>query len=204
MVRTIVFDVDDTLLQYTAGLRDFTNQYYGYNVQGLPEHYSLENWIPGTEYERRSIMQNFNTSWQFGCLEALRGAVDVVNTIKEYNKTSNDPIEMVILTKSGRDIVSQALRKANLTHVFGMSFSEIIIINGDESKKYYIKKLKKYRNLILSVDDFVQNALDMESVGVPSVVMRSSTNIDVTERYNIDVCENWYDIYETHIKKHLK
>ncbi|AUS02647.1 HAD-like domain protein [Vibrio phage 2.275.O._10N.286.54.E11] len=200
-VRSMVFDVDDTMLGYTAGLRDFANQYYGHRIEGLPEHYSLEDWIPGSEYERRNILRAFNKSWQFGCLQPLPGACKYIMEIVEYNKTATDPIELVALTKCGKDPITQALRKANLTHVFGIIFSEVIIIDGDESKKHSIRKLKRHRDIVLSVDDYVQNAVDMDQLNVPTVILRSSTNVSVTSRYlYLPVAEDWEDLYKTHIQ----
>lgn len=199
--KTFVFDVDDTMLCYVGGLRDYTNRYYGFSIEGEPEHYSLDGWIPGNEILRRKILEQFNISWEFGCLAHLPGAVSGIEKIVEYNKTAKSPIGIIALTKCGRDPITVALRKANLMHVFGPVFDDIIIIDGDESKKHYIRDIKRYRDIVLSVDDYVANVIDMDHCNVPTVIFRSSSNIDVALRHpHLPVAEDWDDLYINHIK----
>ena len=199
-IKTFVFDVDDTLLQYTSGLRDYVNQYYGLDVQGLPEHYSLRDWIPREDFERKDMLKRFNKAWQFGCLPPLSGAVETINKILELNKNSQEPIELVALTKCGKDPITVALRKANLTHVFGVVFNEVIIIDGQESKKHYLKKLMRHREILLSVDDFVGNIVDMVDLGVPSVIISQPHNKDVAALYaDIPREDTWEDIFKRYI-----
>lgn len=200
-IPTIVFDADDTLLRYQEGFREYVNQYYGYEVTGLPSNYSLRDWIPAPEYMRKQMLERFNQSWQFGCLKPAPGAVDAIRKLMEYNQDAETPIELIVLSKCGNNNVTTPLRKANLTHVFGIVFNEVIIINGDESKKHYLKKLKRHRDILLSVDDFVGNILDMENINVPSVLIDQPHNRDVSiEHPHLKVSKNWDDIYGDYIK----
>lgn len=199
-IPAFVFDVDDTLLDFTGGFRDYVNEYYDYGLEGLPEKYSFEGWLPCSMAFKRRIMDKFNKSWQFGCLQPLTGAVHHIDLIINLNRQLKQPLQVILLTKCGRDPATIALRKANLTHVFGKIFDDIIVINYEESKKHSLKKLQRTHEILLCVDDYVQNCRDMESLDIPVVVMRNSTNVNVTPRYmGLRVAEDWDQLYEVYI-----
>ena len=203
--RAIVFDADDTILQYCDGLREYINQYYDYGLVGLPTNYDLTGWLPATEVSKNRILERFNSSWQFGILKPLEGAKEVLEALVKYNSTSNDPIDLVVLTKCGKDPITTALRKANLTNAFGIVFHEVIIIDGHEDKKFYLSKLQKRYNLILSVDDYIGNVKGMMKLSIPVVLMERPHNIELLKKQNnIPSRNSWTEIFKDFIKPHLK
>ena len=199
-IPSIVFDIDDTLLDYGSGIREYVNEHYGLNVTGYPQTYSLSEWLGVTDEKAYKIMRRFNKSWQFGCLQPIAGAAEVMQAIRNINVVREQHIELVALTKCGTDPTTVALRKANLMHAFGHIFSEVIIIDPDESKSYYIKKLKKYRDIKLHVDDFMGNAVDIDQCNVKSILFEREHNIEVQHKYKfIDVCKDWDTIFKKYI-----
>lgn len=200
-LKAIVLDVDDTLLDFTGGFRDYANEYYGFGMEGMPIKYSFEGWLPCDMGLKRQIMARFNTSWQFGCLEPLPGAWEALIALRFLNTTLEEPLKLILVSKCGRDSATKALRKANLTHVFGRMFDDIILIDYEESKSHILTKLKRNYNIVLSVDDYVLNCVDMVKLDIPTVVMRHSTNINITSRYpTIPVVKNWNHLFNQYIR----
>lgn len=194
--EAVVFDVDDTCLDFCRGFRDHANAFYGWELVGLPDKHSMEGWIPVEPEEKDEVMVRFNLTWEFGCLKPLPWAVHYLKHFCVYNELRKEKIKIILLSKCGSDDVTQALRRANLALVFGIKFDDIIMINYDESKKVVLRRLQSDLDIRLHVDDFVQNCRESIELGIPSVVMRHSTNVNVTPRYDLPVVDNWHELYD--------
>lgn len=194
-IEAVVFDIDDTMLDFSRGFRDYANHYHGLNLKGMPDKHSLASWFTDAPALRDVLLRRFNVTWQFGCLKALPGAVKYLQRFSRANKTLENPIKLILLSKCGSISATQALRKANLTNVFGMMFDDIIMIDHEMSKKHILQALQGTHEILLCVDDYVQNCREMVELGIPTVVMAHSTNANVHPRYDIPVAQDWQDLH---------
>lgn len=207
--QSVVFDCDDVLLDWIGGFCQYHNKYYGTEVNGEnATNYDLSEFL-GLErpvLEQRAY--DFNRSYEFGCLEPMRYAVDVIHYLRDYNQSQPEEkrIKIYILSKCGNDELVRKLRLANLQGVFGEDcFDEIILIEGHQSKQPYLQQIKDTTDLLLFVDDYVGNCNVGHSVGINSVVIQRNHNKHLKERNpHLHFCRDWMHLMSVHIARFIR
>jgi FMN phosphatase YigB (HAD superfamily) len=197
--RTIIFDVDDVLLDFISGFRDYVNNNYGYNIVGEPDKYSMDGWLPYAKDNKDRLITNFNKSWEFGCLSPLQDAQFVVKHFCLQNRKLPNPYRLVALTKCGSGETTTALRKANLHNVFGSVFDDVFTLEYTDSKADFVKDFKRSNDVCLTIDDDIKNCADMAFLGIFTVILNSSTNNGVNVHNTLPRAGNWLDLNHKHL-----
>ncbi|WNA16064.1 hypothetical protein XaC1_421 [Xanthomonas phage XaC1] len=173
----IIFDCDDILLDYMEGLKKFVEKHYDIYPAGYSTDYVLNEWLGVDEYTCQEIINHFNhNSYEFGLLKQLEDGLSTELLIL-YNHAKKHDTDLVVLTKSGKKGHGEVLRKVNLMNTFGDIFSEIIIIETNETKRASLLKLKSKYNVLCFVDDYVGNIDDGIKCGINSVLIERHHNV---------------------------
>ena len=205
----IALDADDTLVDWIGGFCNYHNKLYGTTVDGhKAPGYDLSAWLGINREVMQDRMNDFNHSWEFGCLEPMRYAVDVIHYLQDYNETANDEdrIHIIVLSKCGSDDVVRNLRLANLEGVFGANcFDEVTLIDPHMSKQPYLQAIQDEYNLLIFVDDYVGNCNEADAIGVKSVVIQRSHNKHLKERNpHLHFCRDWMHLLSVHIARFIR
>ncbi|CAM0043170.1 unknown function [Vibrio phage F86] len=152
---TIIFDVDGVLVDWASQLPLFCKR-CGIDPVLALKHFTAKEHVDVRDLfgvEQRSIafelLDRYNLE-HGKYMTAFPDAVDHIHKLaKEYN--------LIALTKFGDSTDHWLVRKYNLETFFPGMFSQLITINGNESKIGYVASLQAEHDVVAFVDDQLEN-----------------------------------------------
>lgn len=194
--KAVIFDVDDILLDYTLGIREFVREHYGRDIVGRNTEYNLCSWLQAADQtEMNSIIEHFNyNSVEFGELRPVDGY-----TVKamEMLKAKHTDCAFVVVTKSGNKGHGTVLRTLNLRYVFGKDmFDEIVIVEPYESKRKAYHELSAKYDVRLVLDDHLPNIDEAQRQSLPTVVLLRTHNVSEKDNPKYNFVTDWTEMHE--------
>lgn len=201
MIKLFVFDCDDILLDWCAGMREYLitkypsikfNTYY-------PVSYDLDGWIasdlipPASEF-----IDDFANSVYFEHLPAVDMAVECIQLLRSEANRVADDVEFCVLTKCGLGTNGLTLLKRvmNIENTFGKNiFDNIYVIETYQSKHSILEGLNQRYHILGVVDDNVHNNYISSCLNLPSYMLRRSHNMKASLPTDVVVCEDWEELY---------
>lgn len=152
---TIIFDVDGVLVDWASQLPLFCKR-CGIDPVLALKHFTAKEHVDVRDLfgvEQRSIAFDLLDRYNLEhgkYMTAFPDAVDHIHKLaKEYN--------LIALTKFGDSTDHWLVRKYNLETFFPGMFSQLITINGNESKIGYVAALQAEHDVVAFVDDQLEN-----------------------------------------------
>jgi hypothetical protein len=148
----------------------------GREIVGKPASWEMASWlgVDSTEESAKMIHDFNHGEWEFGCLPPTALAEKVLP------KLAKD-FEILAITCCSTDPATVALRKANLYHVFGPIFSDVVCQPLGTKKIENLLK-HKHRNVVAWVEDKPEAALHGHEMGYPSFLIHQDHNKDYREK----------------------
>jgi phosphoglycolate phosphatase-like HAD superfamily hydrolase len=162
-------------------------------IKGYPSGWLMGDWLGVPEAQVAELIKNFNKEWEFGCLPPLAGSVEVLRNLH------SNQFRFAAITCCDIDSTTKALRKANLYHVFGSIFSEVICLPLGHDKTPALE-LYDQENVVAWIEDKPEAAMAGKKLGFDTFLMRASHNRKY-ENENPDhfrYVNNWSEI-EDHL-----
>jgi hypothetical protein len=132
-MATILTDVDDTLVQWSAA---FTHWIRARGHQGsgkLLDHYCIPSWLGITAEEAQELVAAFQgDEGNFTTFKALHGAREGVERLVAAGH------RLVAITACGDDPVLRAWRTRNLQALFGPVFDDLVLVPLHGSKGHIL------------------------------------------------------------------
>lgn len=201
--KAIIFDVDDVLLDYTLGIREFVRKRTGRDIVGRNTKYDLREWLQvQSNKEMYAIINDFNFhSIEFGELPPVDNFT--VHAVRRLRQEFTD-CAFIIVTKSGNKGWGTAARTLNIRNCFGTDvFDDIIIIEPNESKRQtYINIAMEY-DVRMVIDDHIQNINEALKLGLPCITFGRTHNESYHDNPKYEFVHNWIDMY-TKLKRTLQ
>lgn len=166
----ILTDVDDVCLNWIAGFRMYASRVLGHKITGLPQSWDMSEWLGvATSDEATAMVNDFNHGkWEFGCLPPVADAE------KWLPRLAKDH-DIIAITCCSTDPATVALRRANLYHVFGDIFQDVICQPLGTNKTTNLLK-HGHRNVVAWVEDKAEAAMHGHKVGYRSFLMHQDHN----------------------------
>lgn len=170
----ILTDIDDCCLDWISGFRMYASRVLNRTIAESPSDWSMQSWLgfqgqPDAQAKVDSMVEDFNHgSWEFGCLPPVNKAEKFLPLLaKDFN--------IIAITCCSVDPATVALRKANLYHVFGPIFQEVICQPLGTKK---IDNLSKFRDrkVVAWVEDKAEAAVHGAQLGYPSFLVEQEHN----------------------------
>lgn len=192
--KLVILDCDDVLLDYIGGFKNFVLNHYNIETKGMPEDYTLYEWLGISQPLAISIMKHFNeNSYEFGLLKPLD--CDTVPLMNKLYQSHNNDTDFVVVTKCGSLGHSSVLRIVNLKYTFGDIFKNIIILETNESKKNTFKMFMNEYDDITVVDDYKPNIDTAHELGIKTFFMKREHNVKFMDNPKYNFVENWKELY---------
>ncbi len=192
MKPLILTDVDDVLLSWISGFRKYCSHVLGREIVGLPASWDMSEWLGVPKDGTASQMvDDFNHGkWEFGILPPVADANIFLPTLHKRG------FEVIAITCCSVDPATVALRKANLYHVFGDIFTDVICQPLGTKKHENLKRFTT-RNVVAWVEDKPSAALEGYDMGYPSYLIHQDHNKEHREKNKDDGLihvESWMEI----------
>lgn len=187
-IKTIIVDVDDTIVDYSTA---FFNFHGHYNIQqGYYKNYDeYLNMLAGREeydFERvQQMVEDFNISPEFANLKPRAYAREALHELKRRN------FNLHVITSCGDHSKTKQYREQNLETEFGNIFDDIIILPTMSSKTSYLKQYDSSTTLL--VEDNVKNYLAAQELGMFSILIDHKFTHVPDNTY---VHDDWREIFE--------
>jgi hypothetical protein len=110
-------------------------------------------------------------------------------------RSENENVAFIVVTKSGTFGHGEVLRKVNLINVFGDIFDDIIILENYQSKRSTYAKLKEQYDIVTVVDDHLANIDVAQTLGLDTVVLECSHNIESIDDPRYQFVQDWNQMY---------
>lgn len=187
--KAIVVDADDTILDFGSRVREFYNHHHGKQVIGKSLTWGLCDWLDIEEGKDREVLEAFMGSWQCGALDPLPGTTRVLPKLLQQG------YDIFVVTACGQDPQVHALRKANLYHVFGDIFEQIMFVDFEGSKVDCLDKISETHDIHAFVDDKYQNIKEAQDAGYyeACVMIKQPHNRQYREE-DVLCAHDWYEI----------
>lgn len=152
MIRTILLDCDDVLLNWIAGFRTYASKKLGWEIEGEPTNWDMGCWVGTPSEVATELIREFNDSKAFGQLYAVEGAQEVIAQMH-----ANPDVRLHVITSCSSDAETVQMRRANIEREFGVgTFDSIHCLDLGEPK---VKLLRAWAPGALWVEDNYKNAL---------------------------------------------
>jgi hypothetical protein len=186
-MTVILTDVDGVLLNWEYAFNTWM-KHHGYQLQ-KDSHLSYDMHLRyGLSREEKSkLVKHFNESAAIGFLPPLRDAVHYVQKLhREHGYVFH------VITSLSLDHNAQRLRTMNLQKLFGETvFERFVYLDTGADKD---EALAEYKGSgLLWVEDKTENAIVGKNLGLESVLIEHSHNMNVTD---VPLMKNWKDVYE--------
>jgi 5'(3')-deoxyribonucleotidase len=187
MNKILLTDIDDVVLDWTAGFKHFVELKLGRTITGKPTTPTMEEWLGLTYPEIRKLIDEFDRNNEdFGNLKSMRLSEIYLNKLK------NDGYDIVAITASSTKPESMKRRKDNLLKEIGDIFTYIHFVNRSEEKREYLKLYKP----TFFIEDKIANGLMAIEEGHKGIIMCQSTNGAHENCYkNLTWVNNWKEVY---------
>lgn len=170
----ILTDIDDCCLDWISGFRMYASRILQRPITGSPKDWSMQSWLGfrGEENAQEKVDQlvrDFNHgAWEFGCLPPVAKAEKFLPQLaKDY--------DLVAITCCSSEAATVALRHANLYHVFGPIFQEVICQPLNTKKIENLAKFKD-RRVVAWVEDKAEAAVHGAELGYPAFLVEQEHN----------------------------
>ena len=183
--KVILTDCDGVLLNWEYAFEIWMNE-KGYN-QVDTDMYDISQRYNISKYKGKELIKLFNESAAIGFLPPLRDAMHYVEKLhKEHGYV------LRVITSLSTDPYAGELRARNLKKLFGTAIDSIVCLDTGADKD---EALAKYADSgAWWIEDKVENAELGESIGLNSIIMEHSHNMN--HKTNIAIVKGWKDIYE--------
>jgi hypothetical protein len=184
--KVILVDCDGVLFDWAYSFRQWMNR-HGY-VEVCTDTYSIENRYEIERTEAKKLVRMFNESaW----IRKLPPYLDAIKYVKKLHEDHGYIFHAI--TSLSNDDYSQHLRTKNLIEMFGPTvFERYTYLDTGADKD---EALAKYAGTgCIWVEDKPENADVGLSVGLDSLLMHHSFNVDYTG--GARRVRNWKEIYE--------
>ena len=161
--KVLLTDVDEVLLQWCKGFSMFMLN-KGYKTkQKLPKYWDLKNWLDPnlTQEEIQKLINDFNSSAEFGKLKPYNGARETLEIIRSKGYA----IVAISSCSDSKEII--ALRECNLEAHYPNLIDVVICLPLDASKREILSQFSKS----VWIDDQPHNVLAGMQVGHDSYIM---------------------------------
>lgn len=138
MIKNIIVDVDEVLLDWLGGFSNYLKKNHGIITDGKPDDFCLNSWVGLPDSETKRLVDRFNSNDQgFAVLKPLG------NSEKYLPMLYNDGFKITALSacSNSRDTFNR--RQYNLLSIYGSIFEKIILVNRREEKYDYLKSTTK-------------------------------------------------------------
>ena len=194
MNEAAVMDVDQVLLDYASGLREFVNRRDGKAIQGHSLTWDVTEWLQlASSEEAQATINEFARTYEFNPLDAMPGADKVLHSLMR------EGYSLIALTACGTDPVIQNLRVGNLIHRFGEIFSEIHFVEYTDSKADKLLDIAERYDIVAFIDDKPENLEDaLQYTDIENCILmkaphnRNWRNSSNNAKY-VDFAFSWYD-----------
>lgn len=174
----VLVDVDDVLLHWTDGFRNYLKSKGIITTSKHPKEWDLTHWVGR---EALPFIEEFNHSEEFGKLEADLEAISSL----QYLHGRGFPIHAI--TSCTDDKAAAVRRMTNLECHFGSIFEEVICLPLRGSK---IDALRRYQRGSFWVEDKLENAIDGARVGHRALLIDKPHN-QGGDHPQVTRCEGW-------------
>ena len=183
--KVILTDCDGVLLNWEYAFEIWMNE-KGYS-QVDNDMYDIGQRYNIAKYKGKELIKLFNESAAIGFLPPLRDAMHYVEKLhKEHGYV------LRVITSLSTDPYAGELRARNLKKLFGTAIDSIVCLDTGADKD---EALAKYAGSgAWWVEDKIENAELGESIGLNSIIMEHSHNMN--HKTNIPIVKGWKDIYE--------
>jgi hypothetical protein len=191
--KVIALDIDGVVMDYCSGIMSWAAK-RGVRLGCLPNEvatFSMQSAFPEmSEPDIFAMIQEFNSTEEFGRLKPFQNAVETINSINRQYVG----VTFWAITSAGSDEFTKELRRRNLT---GLPFSEIHILPLGASKSEYLARLPAAS---IYVDDLKKHVDAAEALGHSGVLYRQSYN---TADDHDRVAADWIEV-GAHLRAHLE
>lgn len=164
---TIVFDVDGVLIQWTSQLPFFCAK-NGIDPAFVLKQYTNPTHITASELfgiHNHKIANDLLSRYNMEHGKYMTAFPDAVENVYKLAKDYN----LIALTKFGNTTDHYMIRKFNLETFFPRCFSELITIDGSESKIPYLYEIMGREYVVAFVDDQLENIFEVDQKARKSV-----------------------------------
>lgn len=171
MTLTVLLDCDDVLLNWLDGFGSYCSDKLGKEVcpRG-PDDWVMDKWLGTEPHETIQLIEEFNTSEQFGQLLPVEGAVRNVHSIIA---ALGPLVRLHVITSCSSELETVRLRKANLRRYFGPIFDAVHCLDLGQSKA---KILNAFDAPCVWFEDNLKNALLGVEAGHRTFMRQTSHN----------------------------
>ena len=187
-MRTLLVDVDDVLLHWTDGFREFLKKKGVKLSQARPTRWDLRHWVGNGA---TAFVDEFNHSSHFGYLEPDHEAVVALEDL--YNKG----FQIYAITSCTDDPSAVYRRRENLDEHFIGVFEDVICLPLGGCK---LQTLKQFPRGSYWVEDKFENALAGIQAGHRAILLDKSHNQD-NHHDAVTRCENWKAVHDLIIRE---
>lgn len=180
--RTLILDIDEVILSWTTGFKQWMHYVKGIPPTGPVASYSMsETWPEFSSDEIQRMIAEFNESPQFGALPFIDGAIKTVELIRSYRPN----YRVIAVTACGRKAVTHLNRLRNLEC---LGLEEVHMIGLGESKvKHFTTYAAIGRTVV--VEDSPKGLAEAKFAGCYAVRFDQPWNKHLNDTY--PVIEGW-------------
>lgn len=184
---TILLDCDDVLLNWIDGFRIWAECRLGYPLAASgPASWSMGQWLGVDDESAFALIVEFNDSANFGKLEPVDGAVEVLLEL-----ANSHPLHVVTACSMGPSVILR--RSDNLHKHFGPIFQNVHYVDLGQSKAEVLQTFEP----AVWIEDSYKHALAGLEAGHRSFLRRRSHNQsqEATSHPEIAWFTHWEEIY---------
>lgn len=176
----ILTDIDDCCLSWITGFRLYASRVLGYEVKGEPDHWNMQAWLgmegtPDAAKKVADLVHDFNHgAWEFGCLP------DICDSVENLRQLHFRGFDIIGITCCSDQAITEALRRANLFHVYGNIFRDVVCLPLGTPKTAALSVYSQ-ENVRCWVEDKPSAALEGYELGYKSFLMKCGHNLQYRE-----------------------
>ena len=177
----ILLDVDDCLLDWIGGFKKYVLSKKFSVRSEQPLNWNLEKWVDSSHVD--SLVSSFNTSVEFGELEAIPDSIEVIR------KLFKKKFSIVAITCCGDSLETNLARQRNLFNRFGPVFTKVHCLGLKESKQPTLEKYDRS----WWIEDKPANAVMGSRAGHSAILLDRPHN-QGADHIGVTRCHNWSEI----------
>jgi len=166
-MKTVLLDCDDVLLNWLEGFAMYCSAQLDRDVcpKG-PDNWVMDKWLGTEPHETIQLIEEFNSSDDFGKLSPVDGAQAAVRVFQAHR------VRMHVITSCSSDWDTVEMRKCNLRAYFGDVFDSVHCLDLGQSKEQILHAFDP----CLWIEDNLKNALIGVKAGHKVLMRQTSHN----------------------------
>lgn len=189
--KIILTDVDDTILGWIEGFKRFVENKLNVSLDDYPASWGMTEWLGLPEQDIAKLVDKFNHhSWEFGTLKPI------LNSNKVLKELHKQDFRFVAITCCSDRKPTVLLRKANIYHVFGDIFEDVICLPLGASK---LDVLKKFESTFF-IEDNYKYASEGKKAGHDIIMVKQQHNRKYRKNNEIPFVDDWEQIKDIILK----